>query len=131
MVFHGNTSVIGSIDQFAVNDSLILSITIANIDQVYGNGTQHENSEWKGRRIYDEQKVILLSGTHGIIGALLEEGVLVSRDALNHKHFVPHKCIMRSFYDILEVAEDVSYDEVKKTYYNYLRRVHPDTGGDI
>uniref|UniRef100_A0A1I7WX46 J domain-containing protein n=1 Tax=Heterorhabditis bacteriophora TaxID=37862 RepID=A0A1I7WX46_HETBA len=41
------------------------------------------------------------------------------------------KCVMRSFYDILEVAENASYDEVKRAYYNYLRRVHPDKGGDI
>ncbi|CAJ0572129.1 unnamed protein product, partial [Mesorhabditis spiculigera] len=35
---------------------------------------------------------------------------------------------MRSFYDLLAVAPDASQDAVKKAYFSYLRRVHPDKG---
>lgn len=33
---------------------------------------------------------------------------------------------MRSFYDILEVSACASADEVKRAYFDYLRRIHPD-----
>uniref|UniRef100_A0A183GNQ0 J domain-containing protein n=1 Tax=Heligmosomoides polygyrus TaxID=6339 RepID=A0A183GNQ0_HELPZ len=36
------------------------------------------------------------------------------------------KCAMRSFYDILEVSACASADEVKRAYFDYLRRIHPD-----
>ncbi|XGW28082.1 hypothetical protein V3C99_008134, partial [Haemonchus contortus] len=34
--------------------------------------------------------------------------------------------IMRSFYDILEVSASASAEEVKRAYFDYLRRIHPD-----
>ncbi|KAK6058720.1 DnaJ domain protein [Cooperia oncophora] len=33
---------------------------------------------------------------------------------------------MRSFYDILEVSACASAEEVKRAYFDYLRRIHPD-----
>ncbi|XGW28083.1 hypothetical protein V3C99_008134 [Haemonchus contortus] len=33
---------------------------------------------------------------------------------------------MRSFYDILEVSASASAEEVKRAYFDYLRRIHPD-----
>uniref|UniRef100_A0A0K0D9K7 J domain-containing protein n=1 Tax=Angiostrongylus cantonensis TaxID=6313 RepID=A0A0K0D9K7_ANGCA len=33
---------------------------------------------------------------------------------------------MRSFYDILQVGESASAEEVKRAYFSYLRRIHPD-----
>ncbi|KAJ1368579.1 hypothetical protein KIN20_029736 [Parelaphostrongylus tenuis] len=37
---------------------------------------------------------------------------------------------MRSFYDILQVSPSASSEEVKRGYFSYLRRIHPDKTGN-
>ncbi|VDM74859.1 unnamed protein product [Strongylus vulgaris] len=36
---------------------------------------------------------------------------------------------MLSFYDILQVSSKASVEEIKRSYFDYLRRIHPDKGG--
>uniref|UniRef100_A0A1I7SXR1 J domain-containing protein n=1 Tax=Caenorhabditis tropicalis TaxID=1561998 RepID=A0A1I7SXR1_9PELO len=33
---------------------------------------------------------------------------------------------MKSFYDIIEIEESATFDDVKKAYFRFLRREHPD-----
>ncbi|CAJ0603496.1 unnamed protein product [Cylicocyclus nassatus] len=37
---------------------------------------------------------------------------------------------MLSFYDILQVSPDADLEEIKRSYFDYLRRIHPDKGGE-
>ncbi|EYC41110.1 hypothetical protein Y032_0581g266 [Ancylostoma ceylanicum] len=37
---------------------------------------------------------------------------------------------MLSFYDILQVSPDSSAEELKRAYFDYLRRIHPDKGAE-
>ncbi|KHJ91313.1 DnaJ domain protein [Oesophagostomum dentatum] len=37
---------------------------------------------------------------------------------------------MLNFYDILEVSQTASAEEIKRAYFDYLRRIHPDKGAE-
>ncbi|RCN37054.1 DnaJ domain protein [Ancylostoma caninum] len=37
---------------------------------------------------------------------------------------------MLSFYDILQISPDASAEELKRAYFDYLRRIHPDKGAE-